>query len=81
MLRILPSPQIAKHFACQLRQLKRFVEFVIGDQSRIASDGSTVELQLDLAVKTTRNASLRASPIGCSCLAGVEVQKTLVLRG
>ena len=30
---------------------------------------------------STRNASLRASPIGCSCLGGVEMQKTLVLRG
>ena len=29
---------------------------------------------------STRNASLRASPIGCSCLAGIEVQKTLALR-
>ena len=51
MLRILPSPQIAKHFACQLRQFQRFVEFAIGDQSRIARDSSAMELQLDLAVK------------------------------
>ena len=50
MLRVFASARIAKDFA-HLRQCQRFVEFAIGDQSRIARDGSAVELQLDPAVK------------------------------
>ena len=35
-----------------LCQLQCFIEFAIGDQARIARDGSAVKLQLDPAVKT-----------------------------
>ena len=46
MLRVLASARIAKDLA-HFRYSQRFVEFTIGDQSRIARGGCAVELQLD----------------------------------
>ena len=50
MLLVLASARIAKDFA-DFRKSQLFVEFTIGDQSRIARDGCAVELQLDPTVK------------------------------
>ena len=45
-------------------QVEGVVEFTVGEQSGVAGDGRTVELQLDVTVEVNAQGSLWLSPIG-----------------